>query len=245
MLKISGVKPNNVISKNSIDFIASNFDVELIKQNFINDKLWHQLIFKREYADEFEQRMCLIRQDFSNYQALNQKFYHFRFLINLRKFFGAEVNSYNDLCNNFSPFIDFDFLSAYFKSYFCGIRYPFNNGSVSLKLQSLKLYGELVKRNYERLLYYPTDRGYNMSDAFSIAGNLKILGSQLFKTKIQTDAFNTKGTDSIFRKILTDDFDDIRSDLMFVSQDLINKEPDSEMISLYYWLLNIYSNYSK
>jgi hypothetical protein len=243
VLKISGVKPNYVISRNSIDFIASNFDVELITQKFKTDKLWQYLNFEPEYLDEFERRMLLIKQSVSKYETINQKCYHFRFLITLRKYFGAEVTSYNDFCYNFSPFIDFDFLKAYFNSYFCGIYYPFNNDSLLLKRQSLKLYGELVRRNCKRLLYYTTDRGYSMYDAFSFAGIFKILGSHFIRKKNISDTYNTRNTNSIFNKILINDYNDIQPDLIPLKRSAVLTDDDVEMVSLYYWLLNISANY--
>ena len=243
VLKISGVKPNNVISKNSIDFIASNFDVELITQKFKQDKLWQYFNFVPEYIDEFEQRMNLIKRSVSKYETINQKCYHFRFLINLRKYFGAEVNSYNDFCYNFSPFIDFDFLSAYFKSYFCGIYYPFNSDSLFLKRQALKLYGELVRRNCKQLLYYNTDRGYSMHDAFRITGLFKILGRHFVSRRSFPDSYNTRNTNSLFRKILTDDHNDIQPEIIPVKRNVVLKNDDQEMMSIYYWLLNISTNY--
>jgi len=243
VLKISGVKPNNVISKNSIDFIASNFDVELITQKFKSDALWQYLNFVPGYIDEFRQRMLLIKQNVSKYETINQKCYHFRFLINLRKYFGAEVNSYNDFCYNFSPFIDFDFLSAYFNSYFCGIYYPFNTDSLLLKRQALNLYGELVRRNCKRLLYYSTDRGYSMYDAFNITGIIKIFSSHFMKKRSNSDAYNTRSTNTLFSNMLIRDFQSIQPDSIPIKRSAVMMNDDLEMMSLYYWLLNISTNY--
>ena len=243
VLKISGVKPNNVISKNSIDFIASNFDLELMTTKFKSSKLWYYLNFLPEYTNEFEKRMMIINQDASKYNTINKKCYHYRFLIILRKYFGAEVNSYNDFCYSFSPFIDFDFLSAYFHSYLCGVYYPFNNNSLLLKIQSIKLYSELVNRNCKHLLYYPTDKGYSMADSFRIPGIIKIMSNRFAKRRGTSDTYNTIKTNSLFSTVLKNDHTVIQPNLFPLNRTCILKDDDSEMMSLYYWALHIYTNY--
>ncbi len=52
----------------------------------------------------------------NKYATPNQKYYAFRFETNLRKYFGSELNSYNDFVDCYSPFTDYDFLKNLIKT---------------------------------------------------------------------------------------------------------------------------------
>jgi hypothetical protein len=164
-------------------------------------------------------------------------------MINLRKYFGAEINSYNDYSYNFSPFIDFDFLSAYFNSHFCGVYYPYNSNSLLLKKQTSSLYYDLIYRNYRPLVYYPTSRGYSMADTQTIKGTFRILFSMIMRTKNNTDAFNTKPTDDIFRNIICEENSKLIESSLPVDPAIVTNENNASTLSLYYWLLKIFEKY--
>jgi hypothetical protein len=245
VLKITSAKPGDVISKNSLDFIASDFNLDLLIQQLIVADLWKHIPLKQIYIDEFAQRMINLKQSVATYANIHQKYYHFRFLISLRKYFGAEISSYNDYCYNFSPFIDFDFLSIYFKSYFCGIYYPYNSNSLLLKKQSTALYCELVSRNNKKLANYQTDRGYSMADTRSFKGMYKIMKLYILRKKDNTDAFNTKATNNIFRDTINSESSVLVNATLPISQAIITEGSNASALSLFYWLSKISARYMK
>lgn len=244
VLKITSAKPGDVISKNSLDLIASDFDVETIVQKLKTDELWQYLPLEQVYIDEFTQRMNDLKESVTKYSSIHQKYYHFRFMISLRKYFGSEINSYNDYCYNFSPFIDFDFLKTYFKSHFCGIYYPYNSNSILLKKQTTALYCELVRRNNKPLAYYMTDRGYSMADALSLKGKLKIIKLYFLRRKNTYDAFNTQSTNDIFRNIVIRECPDKIKGTLPISKIRVTEGNKASALSLFFWLNKIIEKYS-
>lgn len=245
IFKVAGLKPGEVISKNAIDYISSNFDVKLVVEKFKTDIPKYGLALDKKHIDEFEKRMLSLEESVACYKTISEKFYYFRFFITLRKYFGVEVNSYNDYCYNFSPFIDYDFISAYFKSYYCGIYYPFNSNSIALKRQTTRLYSKLIRQKSKALANYQTDRGYSMADALSFKGTLKILTARLFKRVSVNDTYNTLSTDAIFKNAIAENFTMENQSSVPLNWDFSFEEGKSNSISLYYWLLKTAEKYIK
>ena len=242
VLKIAGAKPGDVISKNALDFIGSNFDVEKSVATYRSSELWQFIAFEQSYLDEFRSRLNAVSNDVSAYLTLNQKYYHFRFMINLRKYFGAEANSYNDYCYNFSPFIDYDFLTAYFKSYYCGTFYPFNNNSLKVKRQTTILYAKLIECNYKKLLHYQTDRGYSMVDTLSFKGMVNIIIKHFIQKKSHNDSYNTLSTVPRFKEIVTLAQD---GDALLPLSEKVLDTNNKDLISIYYWLQCVSFTYQR
>lgn len=243
VLKIGNVKPCDVISQNAINLITSDFDIGAIVEKYRTDKMWRVLTFDKKYPEEFAVRMQEIKGSAASYRSIAEKYYYFRFKINLRKYFGAEVNSYNDFTNSFSPFTDTDFLSAYFKSGFSGIHYPFNKSSISRKLQSVFLYHELIKRNYSALLDYPTDRGYSIADITSLLGIIRIGMARLGRRHGMLDAYATKPTNDLFIEMCREYSDNIENHSIPFNWDRDIDSRDSKILSLQYWFLSIQNKY--
>jgi hypothetical protein len=243
ILKITGVKPGDVISKNALDFISSDFDVQLVTEKFESDALWNFMPLEKVYLNEFAERMDAIKNSLSEYSTIQQKYYHFRFLISLPRYFGSEINSYNDYCYNFSPFIDYDFLTTYFRNYYCGLFYPYNSNSLLLKRQTTELYYQLTAKNNKQLTYYTTDRGYSMADASNAFGFLKIMYSRFFGKHNYSNAFNTLSTNEIFKNALLKEISANEYSLP-VNHTIIMEGGKADILSLYYWLIKVSEKYA-
>jgi hypothetical protein len=77
-----------------------------------------------------------------------------------RKYFGAEMASYKHLVTNYSPFLDYDFISALVKTSFFG---GYNDGKKYIStFNNSMLYAKLITRNSPELAAEPTDRGFSM-----------------------------------------------------------------------------------
>jgi len=242
ILKITGVKPGDVISKNALDFISSDFDVQLVTLKFESDALWKFMPLEKVYLNEFAERMDAVKNSLSEYSTIQQKYYHFRFLISLPKYFGSEINSYNDYCYNFSPFIDYDFLTIYFRNYYCGLFYPYNSNSILLKRQTTELYYQLIAKNNKQLTYYTTDRGYSMADASNAVGFLKIMYSRFFGKHNYSNAFNTHSTNEIFKNSMLKEISASEYSSPF-NHTHIMEGGKADILSLYYWLVKISEKY--
>lgn len=243
VLKISGVKSSDVISQNTIDFIASNFDIEMIVNKLKSEFANRNLILDKKDIEDFSNRMIKLRNSLSDYKSLNEKYYHIRFQIILQKFFGAEISSYNDFSYNFSPFIDFDFLSSYFKSIYCGVYYNFNSNSLFLKQRTTFLYSQLIHQNSISLAKYPTDRGYSMSDLHRFEGLLKVLVRTLFKKKKHKDAYNTKKAENIFVKEVIELLSGTKPVITIINYENAIKSKNPNTLSIYFWLAKLSEKY--
>lgn len=200
VLKIAGPKPGNVISKSIVDYFNDGLNIEKILQSIEKQQVINH--FATKYSNEELVSRLGKFEDRSSDLDMPHRFYHFRFFINLRKYFGFEANSYNDSLSTFSPFVDIDFLDSYFRGHFCGIFYPFNSGSLKLKFETTKLYANLINANFAQLAKFPSNRGYSMSDAANPFGFAKILVKQVSKKNRQLNEFNTLATDDLFKKYL-------------------------------------------
>ena len=244
MLKIAKVNPCGVISKYALELIANDFNTESILNKIKNDQSLTFITINPQVLEQFGNRLADINSDVSYLSTVQEKYYYFRLLINLPKYFGAEVNSYNDYCHNFSPFIDIDFLKNYFKTCYCGLFYSFNSKAFNLKKQTAKLYNKLISTNYQKLSYFNTDRGYSIQDTTTIIGRIKIAKILFFKSKSRLDSYNTEKTTLIFLNYLNKIHSFYDSSL-FINGHIINKSSNAELISLYYWIKFISDKYIK
>ena len=172
------VKPGGgaVLSQNAINLISSDFSVDQTMEHFITSPFLNYLRFDtKKLNDELAERLKILKQNMNIFDTISQKYYSFRFELNLRKYFGHEVNSYNDFIYSFSPFIDYDFLKDFSQTKYFGSRFPFNSNSIKLKKQSTLLYYNIVNSNFPSLTYYNSTRGFSMHDAITLSGNLKIV----------------------------------------------------------------------
>jgi len=244
VLKVTAPRPGEVLSANTLELIKSGFDPAGITKKVQESAAGYLLKTNPELLNEFSERMEHIRQAASDYVDLTQKYYYFRFMIGLRKYFGVEVNSYNDYNYNFSPFTDIDFLSKYFSSYYSGLKGGFQKDSIKLKYRTTKLYSDLIRTNYPALAVYPTDRGYSMQDIQSVAGIVKIFWTQASRKKNSPDSFNTRKTADIFKKEYVANSDYKYSTVTPVISDSYFSGNHATALSLFYWVAHIAQRYS-
>ena len=243
VLKVSQATGGEVLSKNTIDFLESDFDVQQTIDSISKHDLCSYLNAPMsEVLPILQERLQKIKTDMAAFDTISEKYYVFRFEYNLRKYFGHEANSYNDFINGFSPFIDNDFLEAFAKTKYFGTRFPFNSNSIFLKRQATHLYYKITQANYPALTDYNSARGYSMRDAASITGQMKIIYKKYLKTKNKSlDGFNTKSTDELFFKHFLSQ--STHGNSVFKNTAAVNSPFADKLNSLSYWVDQIVKNY--
>ncbi len=234
-LKVVKPQGGEVLSASTIDLIDSGFEPSRVIERFHGSSCLDGLLVNHEdLKDELSHRLCKVGSQFADYENLSQKFFAFRYGINLRKYFGAEVNSYNDYAQSFSPFIDYDFLQAFSCTVYFSPRYDYFDSSMRLKKQSSQLYYKLMEMNYKPLTAYSTARGYSVRDVASVFGWAKILGAKNIPKHKLVDGYNTRKTDRIFEKSL----DNVQPTLFSVGSSEvpgIYAKNTTKELSLSYW----------
>ena len=201
VFKVGKPQGGAVISKNAVDLIATNFNTSnallQIDQSSILSLFGDN---GNHIRKELEYRLNEFGERFSHYTMLGEKYFAFRIAINLRKYFGNEVNSYNDFVWCHSPFIDSDFLKTFATTKCMVSRFDFVKPKLKWQAQSSWLYSELTRRNKASLTKYQSSRGFSMRDTGTFGGLAKIYFKKFLKYNHGecTDAFNTKNTDKIF-----------------------------------------------
>ena len=236
VIKVSQITGGTVMPQNLVDFIGSDFNVGQTMNKLNQNALLKGLMKEPNSMEEFASRLEAVKNKVSSFDKLSGKYYYIRFELNLRKYFGAEVNSYNDFVYCYSPFIDIDFLNAFARTSFMGIHYPYNSNNLKLKMKSTLLYYELTKRNYKPLVGYNSARGYSMKNAATNLGKIKILINKKLKFKrTNVDGFNTRSTDTIFLNYLNNS-EYRKTELPLSIQTALDNKKIADINSLVYWM---------
>ncbi|HOV16982.1 MAG TPA: asparagine synthase-related protein [Candidatus Cloacimonadota bacterium] len=245
VMKVGKPLPGEIISKEIIDWIDADFNLDVISSSLDDmEGLFKFFSTQVNFKDELLNRLSKCSMDYKDYPNIEQKYFAFRFSRNLRKYFGAEINSYNDFIITISPYINHDFLKSYASTKFAGFRYPFKTGSLQRKRQTTLLYYQLINAAYSPLLGYNSSRGYSIKDAVSLFGKLNIIYKKyLRKGKTIVDGFNTTPTDNIFYNELM--MNNKKNSLFLYP---LNPTDNSKFVcnynSLYYWASEIENKYN-
>lgn len=187
-----------VISQHGIDLIDSKVSVDSIMSNIFKESFAIDFdTDKKAIMDELRLRIAKVKSTLADYDSDGERHFAFRFKINLRKYFGNEVNSYNDFTNHFSPYTDIDFLETFATTKYMISRYEYRDSTLFEKAESSDLYYQIVKRNCPELLQFNSSRGFSMKDIKTITGLVRVFQSK-FLQKPRVDAFNTSKTRSKF-----------------------------------------------
>lgn len=243
VLKIGRPQGGVVISPNIITMLDDGLDPKRTLDRFLNSAISKlPFIIHTNTPSELVSRITGLQEKLKKYPRKAEQYIAFRFEINLRKYFGYEASSYNDFAYCFSPFIDYDFIAAWMKTVYAGHRYSFTKTSLTEQKQSVDLYTQLVMRQFPRLAYYISSRGYSMADTQNLLGKVKILCKKRFGKPVVQDAFNTLGTDVIFKSSFRDSTDDCYS--LSMDESLYeDRYQYSNALSLFYWLRVIQKEY--
>jgi len=136
----------------------------------------------------------------------NQRFYHFLLHDIERKYFGTEMNTYSSQMQNFSFFIDYDFLKIFTQTAYFGSHLPFYHKSLLSRYHATSLYANLINRNSPKLASFVSDKGFSLAEALTLTGQVSSLAKRMYirykrKHKI-VDTFNTCATFEMFEKFL-------------------------------------------
>ena len=243
VLKVGKPLGGEVLSPNAVDFIDRDFAIDHTIDRFRDSGIIKLLqTDSGNLLEEIRERLIKVKNCFIDHNTIAEKFFAFRFELNLRKYFGYEINSYNDFAQSFSSFIDYDFLKDYAQTCYFVARYAFRAESIALKSRSTNLYADLVKANYPNLAKYSSTRGFSLNETKTLWGKVNIIYQKKIKRKRAIDEYNTKPLDKIFLGLLNN---------TDIEDGLINKQntpdfsyPKVENInSLLYWrhkILNLY-----
>lgn len=106
---------------------------------------------------------------------LNQKFYIIVFEEIFRKYFGAEMVNQFKYLKNRTPFLDFNFVKAIFKTGLAGIHSNFFEHNPLKRFKGQVLYAHIINKAYPAFGEIITDKGYKPNDLLSVSGKLKII----------------------------------------------------------------------
>jgi len=237
IFKVGKPVTGTVISSNTLNLFESNFDLnQLFEHN--KNKFTLNLAESEEnnVFKELESRIQNLNYNLSQYKTLTEKFYAFRFEINLRKYFGNEANSYNDFMHCFSPFTDYDFLKDLSQTSYWGPRYHYNSSKIKDKRRSTFLYQKVTRNKYKPLIYYNSSRGYSMANANSLTGTLKIIFQKLILKIPKIDAYNTDQASNLFIDFLKSNKSEEKWNISLQNQ--------ADYYSLKYWQKIITEKYT-
>ncbi len=238
VFKVGKPSGGEVLSGNTVNLLQSDFDLDQILETFSAGPVLQYLDTDSDaLMAEFRARLEAVKNRMNVFETVAQKYCSIRFEYNLRKYFGAEINSYNDFVFCASPFIDQDFFKKFAQTRFFGIHYDFDASSLHLKKQSTRLYHDIVKNNYPPLTAYLSARGYSMKDAAHPLGNLKILYQKYFSKRKKVDAFNTDTTVRLFASFLSSQ--NLHCDVFKSFQSIPEAAKDPNYLSLFFWLASI------
>jgi asparagine synthetase B (glutamine-hydrolysing) len=244
VFKVAQTTGGNVLSQNTIDIIGANFNLDQTLKKFSSSGFLNTFhTDHKKLTDEFSSRLEKFQNKTDKFDTDIQKYYYVRFELNLRKYFGAEVNSYNDYVYCFSPFIDHDFLTNFAQTSFMDTHYNKDSNELKRKMEITSLYANLIKQNYKPLIYYNTARGYSMFDAITLAGKFKILAKKYLNKKTnKIDGFNTNPTDQLFNNFLLESLPQKSKQQLLLSSDY-SYDKTAQINSMIYWMHLIKSRY--
>ncbi|NOU18359.1 MAG: hypothetical protein HOO91_12455 [Bacteroidales bacterium] len=250
MLKFAALKPSEVQSEALINYIQSDFKErphfphQLFQDQFLTNTNSFDLI------DEWNCRLQGLEDEMSCYNNRSKKYNHLKLTRIANRFFGYEVNSYNDYTNSFSPFLDFDFITAFSKTIYCGIYHPFNENRIKDKELIAMLYASLVKKNHKTLAKYNTDRGYSMDDVTNPFGKILAYTKKRFsKGALEKESGFSEHTSKLFDQLHQSAYPDSFEKYLQYPYDKVengvNKNLMSRVQSLEFWIGYITNQYLK
>jgi hypothetical protein len=243
VLKFSRITPGEVVSAELINYVQSDFST---RPSFpLTTPFSSQKVNNNTILEEWNARFHQFERELSGYYTISQKYFHLKLTRIAARYFGYEVNSYNDFRYNNSPFLDHDFLTNYSKTLYASFCYPFNGNKLKHKEMISVLYAELIKRNQKNLLNYTTERGYSIADIISPIGKLKVYYKKKFgKSFTGKDPYFLSQADNLFsnfienagiNKVLPDS-------ISFTGKN--GRNANDKILSIIYWLNHINKNYS-
>lgn len=244
VFKVGRPDGGTVISKSAIDYIDSGFNTELAIMD-LKDSGVLQLVPQSEESIllELKSRLDKLKKRHGKYKTSGQRYFSFRFCLNLRKYFGKELSSYNDFVFCYSPFIDIDFLRDFARTKYMVSRYNFEFPSWELRAQSSWLYYKLTSGNRKSLAYFNSSRGFSMKNTQSLIGIAKIIYLKTLgkRFKKPADGFNTERTETIFKESVG--LNGIKNNIFWQTASVPENLKKEEVISLGYYLKYLKEKY--
>jgi hypothetical protein len=174
--------------------IFSGTDPKQLQHTIVNDPNLQFLAFEnfKNELNDLNEDILQYKKNFQPHFTLNQNFYVYMFEEVFRKYFGPEIILQADhQLYNRSPFLDFGFIRALFKTELAGVNNTFWESNPLVRFRGQVLYAHIIREAFPLLAQLPTDRLYKPADFFSMKGKINIAASY-FSRKF----FKKQGHDS-------------------------------------------------
>jgi len=132
----------------------------------------------------FKNELDSILEDLSNYKKgsmhlnPNQRFYKYVFEETFRKFFGFQIiKPMRFYLNVISPYLNWDFIKALFKTELAGVNNDFFTHNPLKRYKGQLFYANLIKVASPELFKMTTGKGYAPKDLLTTIGKVKITSS--------------------------------------------------------------------
>jgi hypothetical protein len=203
IFKFRSISPGTVISPLFYAWLIKDFKKDFIRKlsNEFNSKL---LSITNNAIINFNNRMEEFSERIKQYNfSSSERYYYILLLIIERKYFGTEINSYNNYINNASPYINFSFVEALSETVFWGPNYPFNSGKIKYDSLITNLYFYLTNANCPLLTKFNTTKGISLNQLNRVNGKIYLICRKMLK-KMQIlkdgDNYKTALLDNIISK---------------------------------------------
>jgi len=173
--------PGVMISQSLISFFKSKFIEEWIKQ-LKSTTVWKLLQRNGLHGEISSIADSLAKfKKYNTFENPNKTFYVFVLNEVFRKYFGAEIYMQRNFLNNRTPFLDFEFIQALFKTYYCGLQSDFFTHNPIKRFKGQLLYAHIIKKAFPDLLKLKTIKNYKPKDLLTVSGKLVLLKNKLLQ----------------------------------------------------------------
>ena len=221
-----------------LNWIDNDFSYEIMIKQLRDNEIVKAIDYNQS-IDALVSRLEDIRRESQDFPSKSEWFSAFRVEKCLRKWFGNEANSYNDFVYCYSPFIDYDLYKDYCQTIYASYRSNIDSSLVEhnkIKLRSLRLYTDIMLKNYKPLAHYYGIKGYALADTKTLLGKIKIFNRKYLEKKQRNRVgWNVNSAENIFLDLLSKKRVDINNiiDIDRIKKSNTVKAPG---LSIGYWL---------
>lgn len=214
------------------DKLLSNNTLKLLKKEIVNENI-----------DNLIDDIMSQKKDWAALDTNNKKLYNYLLNHSIRKIFGTWQVSQSKHLNVRSPFIDFSFVKALFKTDLAGVYNDFYTENPIKRFKGQMLYALIIKATNEKMLHLKTGKGYPPSYLLSFKGKVKMVAPFILKRinrKVGKSSINNLSLIDFLRKVELINLDEnifekkqIENQMNVISDDMNERTRDA--------LLNTYS----
>lgn len=233
VMKSAPNSPSLVFNKDLLRLLTSPMTEEILTEHFHKfSSLLNSDIVKVDKTRFIESVVNGLMKDVLSKNDFSSRYCMFVFNFLERQYFGSEMASYSDIVSNYSPFIDYDFISVLAAT-------PFFNGNKTSKTvfsnwSNGVLYAQLIQSSHPQLNNFVSDKYIKLRELLNPVYYPAISLKQLYRRYIthlgkQHDYYNTANTVNQFCDTF---FNDDNQNRKVKS---IHPSISGSFITAYYW----------